>query len=158
EARGWRKAGYRQRAVELLGRVGLTGFLDNLPDELSGGMRQRVSVVRALLHDPPLLLMDEPFASLDLLTRDQMTLDFQRLCMDAGKTILFVTHSVSEAVFLADRVVVLTPRPGRIAEIFQIDLPRPRRLADRAGTDFGRYEAAIRSVLERHGILTEVPQ
>ena len=99
--------------------------------ELSGGMRQRVAICRALIHDPPLLLMDEPFGALDALTRDQMTLDIQGICARGGKTVLFITHSITEAVFLSDRVVVMTRARGRIDGVVEIDLPRPRRLAVR---------------------------
>jgi NitT/TauT family transport system ATP-binding protein len=155
EVRGLDRAAYRTRALELLDGVGLSDFLDRYPRELSGGMRQRVALCRAFVHEPELLLMDEPFAALDLLTRDQITLDFQRQVIEQGKTILFITHSIPEAVFLADRVVVFTPRPGRIADILHIDLPRPRRLADRASAGFAAYEARIRGVLESHGILKE---
>src|SRR5204863_2565286 len=116
EMRGLPPAEYRDRARALLASVGLDGFESRYPHELSGGMRQRVSICRALIHDPPLLLMDEPFGALDALTRDQITLDIQRVWMERRKTALHITHSIPEAVLLADRVVVMSPRPGRIVE------------------------------------------
>ena len=124
EMRGLAARQYRDRAMELLRSVGLDGFERRLPHELSGGMRQRVAICRALIHDPPLLLMDEPFGALDALTRDQMTLDIQGICARGGKTVLFITHSITEAVFLSDRVLVMTPRPGRIDTTIDVDLPR----------------------------------
>ncbi|MBI4277462.1 MAG: ABC transporter ATP-binding protein, partial [Armatimonadetes bacterium] len=117
---------YEPRARDLLRRVGLEDFADRRPYELSGGMRQRVSICRALLHDPSLLLMDEPFGALDALTREQMAEDLQRLWMDLGMTVLFVTHIISEAVLLSDRVLVLSARPGRLLADVRVELPRPR--------------------------------
>ncbi|MGE5534394.1 MAG: ABC transporter ATP-binding protein, partial [Acidobacteriota bacterium] len=117
---------YIEPARKLLANVNLKGFEDRYPHELSGGMRQRVALCRALIHDPEILLMDEPFGALDALTRDQMNLDLQRIWLEKRKTAVFVTHSINEAVFLSDRVFVMTPRPGQVAEIFNIDLPRPR--------------------------------
>lgn len=119
---------YQPRINALLAEVGLTGFETKYPRELSGGMQQRASIVRCLAFDPEIILMDEPFGALDAFTRDEMNLLIQKLWMETGKTIVFVTHNVSEAILLADRVVVLTPRPGRIAHIFDIDLPRPRTI------------------------------
>ncbi len=144
---------YRARAAELLRLVGLADFGDKLPRELSGGMQQRASICRALLLDPPLLLMDEPFGALDAMTRDDMNLELLRVWGQAStqrKTIVFVTHSIPEAVFLADRVVVMTPRPGRIAKIFDVPLPRPRTVHTRATAAFGTltldiHESLIRS-------------
>jgi NitT/TauT family transport system ATP-binding protein len=118
----------RPRIARLLEEVGLAGFEKKFPRELSGGMQQRASIVRCLSYDPDVILMDEPFGALDAFTRDEMNLLIQRLWMETGKTIIFVTHNVSEAIFLADRVVVLTPRPGRLAHIFPVDLPRPRTI------------------------------
>ncbi|CAN5786728.1 ABC transporter ATP-binding protein [soil metagenome] len=117
---------YEQRIQELIEEVGLAGFETKFPRELSGGMQQRASIVRCLSFDPEVILMDEPFGALDAFTRDEMNLLIQKLWMETGKTIIFVTHNVTEAIFLADRVVVLTPRPGRLAHVFDIDLPRPR--------------------------------
>jgi NitT/TauT family transport system ATP-binding protein len=144
---------YAARATELLDQVGLAGFEDKLPFELSGGMRQRVALCRALIHDPKILLMDEPFGALDALTRDQMNLDLQRIWLEKRKTAIFVTHSIDEAVFLSDRVIVMTPRPGRIAEIFDIDLPRPRTLNVKETPAFNDYAARIRNLFVELGVL-----
>jgi NitT/TauT family transport system ATP-binding protein len=114
------------RVEALLAETGLDGFAASMPRELSGGMQQRASIVRALAQNPGVLLMDEPFGALDAFTRDEMNLLLMRLWSESGKTIVFVTHNISEAIFLADRVVVMTPRPGRLAHIYQIELPRPR--------------------------------
>jgi NitT/TauT family transport system ATP-binding protein len=114
------------RVEALLAETGLDGFAGSMPRELSGGMQQRASIVRALAQNPGVLLMDEPFGALDAFTRDEMNLLLMRLWSESGKTIVFVTHNISEAIFLADRVVVMTPRPGRLAHIYQIELPRPR--------------------------------
>lgn len=117
---------YEQRARELISMVSLEGFEECHPYELSGGMKQRCAICRALLHDPPLLLMDEPFGSLDALTRDQLCIDLEKIWLKTKKTVLFITHSVPEAVQLADRIIVMTPRPGRIYKEITVDLPRPR--------------------------------
>jgi NitT/TauT family transport system ATP-binding protein len=119
---------YRARAEELLALTGLDGFESRRPYELSGGMQQRVSLCRALVHDPALLLMDEPFAALDALTREELSLELQRIWSEHRKTIVFVTHSIQEAVLLADRIVVMSPRPGRVARVLRVDVPRPRSL------------------------------
>ena len=137
---------YRERAFELLRLTGLQDFVDKRPNELSGGMQQRASLCRALLLDPPLLLMDEPFGALDAMTRDDMNLELLRVWGESSeqrKTILFVTHSIQEAVFMADRVVVMTARPGRIAEIKPIDLPRPRTMQVRATARAGELSLDI---------------
>ena len=141
---------YRDRARELLRLVSLGDFADKYPRELSGGMQQRASLCRALLLDPPLLLMDEPFGALDAMTRDELNLELLQVWGESGrerKTILFVTHSIAEAVFLADRVVVMTPRPGRIARVLDVTLPRPRTVATRAAPGFGALTLAIHEAL-----------
>jgi NitT/TauT family transport system ATP-binding protein len=137
---------FRDRAHEFLRLVGLGDFADKLPRELSGGMQQRAALCRALLLDPPLLLMDEPFGALDAMTRDELNLELLRVWGEGSrtrKTIVFVTHSIPEAVFLADRVVVLTPRPGRVAAIVPVPLPRPRTVETRASPDFGALALQI---------------
>jgi NitT/TauT family transport system ATP-binding protein len=131
---------YLNRAAQLLEVTGLKDFGDRLPKELSGGMQQRASLCRALLLDPPLLLMDEPFGALDAMTRDEMNLELLRIWESEGgarKTILFVTHSIPEAIFLADRVVVMTSRPGRVAAVVDIPISRPRTVLQRSSAEFG---------------------
>jgi NitT/TauT family transport system ATP-binding protein len=149
------RAALMPKAQALLERAGLAGFEKYYPWELSGGMRQRVSICRALVGGPPLLLMDEPFGALDAMTREQMNLDLQRIWLEDRKTVLFITHSISEAVFLSDRVIVMSPRPGRIAADIAVDLPRPRRLAVREHAEFGRYVAQIRETFQSFGLLKE---
>jgi len=137
-----------QRAQELIAKVGLSGFENRYPYELSGGMQQRVAICRALVSDPSLLLMDEPFGALDALTRDEMAMELLRLYEStAHKTIVFVTHSIDEAVLLADRVVVMTPRPGRIKTIFDIDIARPRDIKTRYDPKFTTYSQAVREAI-----------
>ena len=152
DIRGMDRTTYEPVARKLLQATGLQGFEGKKPYELSGGMRQRVSICRALVHDPPLLLMDEPFGALDALTREQISMDIQRVWMDKRKTALHITHSIPEAVLLADRVVVMGPRPGRIVEIIEIDLPRPRRL-DRLPASFNDYAGRIREIFKARGVL-----
>jgi len=150
ELAGLGRVPYRERAEQLLRLVGLDGFGERLPRELSGGMQQRAAICRALLLDPPLLLMDEPFGALDAMTRDEMNLELLRVWGEratARKTVLFVTHSIPEAVFLADRVVLMSPRPGRIARIVDVPLPRPRTPATRAAPEFGALTLEIHETL-----------
>jgi NitT/TauT family transport system ATP-binding protein len=155
EMRGLRGEGYRSRAEELLGLVGLRGFEDRYPHELSGGMQQRVAICRALVHDPPLLLMDEPFGALDALTREQIADDLQRIWLENRKTVIFVTHSVSEAVLLSDRIVVLSSRPGRITGTVSVKLPRPRSLAVRESADFAHTATEVYELLAAGGVRVE---
>jgi NitT/TauT family transport system ATP-binding protein len=136
--------GSRETALTLIDRVGLKGFERAFPHQLSGGMQQRVSIARALLSDPPLLLMDEPFGALDALTREQMNLDLQQVWSETGKTVILVTHSIEEAAFLGDRIVVMAPRPGRIAEIVDNPLPRPRDLGLMGTPEFAALEDHLR--------------
>ncbi len=140
-------AQYRAKALELLELTGLAAFAGKYPHELSGGMQQRVSIVRSLVHDPAILLMDEPFGALDAMTREQMNLDLMKLWSASRKTILLITHSISEAVLLGDRVVVMSPRPGRIVDVIDIDLPRPRGLDVTATPAFGGYAKRVREHL-----------
>ena len=153
EARGLDLATHRAKARELLRAVGLEGFEDRYPFELSGGMRQRAAICRALIHDPPLLLMDEPFGALDALTREQMRLDIERLWLERRKTVVFITHSISEAVLLSDRVVVMSPRPGRVDGVLDIELPRPRRLEVQESPRFAGYVKAITDLFRARGVL-----
>jgi len=153
ELRGLDPRAYRDRAMKLLEQVGLKDFADRHPHELSGGMRQRVSIARALIHDAPLLLMDEPFGALDALTREQMRLDLEALWMASRKTVLFITHSVDEAVLLADRVVVMSPRPGRIERVFDVRMPRPRGLDARRSREFTDIAQAITDIFLARGVL-----
>jgi NitT/TauT family transport system ATP-binding protein len=153
EARRLDKQIYLPRARQLLASVGLAGFEDKYPFELSGGMRQRVSICRALVHRPRILLMDEPFGALDALTRDQMNLDLQRMWLQEPITVLLVTHSIPEAVFLSDRVVVMSPRPGTVDEIVEIDLPRPRGMESQEHPEFARYVREIKRHFTLRGII-----
>ena len=155
EARKIDRRTAERRARALLASVGLAGFEDKYPHELSGGMRQRVSICRALIHEPDHLLMDEPFGALDSLTRDQLVLDLQQLWMAQHMTVLFITHSIAEAVFLSDRVIVMSPRPGRIDEIIDIDLPRPRTLAMRETPQFAEYSRRIMEIFLARGVINE---
>ena len=143
----------RRRAQELLKLIGLEGFENRPPWELSGGMRQRIAICRALLLNPSLLLMDEPFGALDAMTRDELNVELQRLWMTNTNTVLFVTHSIPEAVFLSDRVVVMSRSPGSIVDVLDIELARPRALAVRETPEFGAYVARIRRIFEGFGML-----
>jgi NitT/TauT family transport system ATP-binding protein len=155
EARRMERTAATRRARELLATVGLAGFEDKYPHELSGGMRQRVSICRALIHEPDYLLMDEPFGALDQLTRDQLVLDLQAWWNARRMSVLFITHSIAEAVFLSDRVIVMTPRPGRIDRIIDIELPRPRTLAMREAPEFASYTRQILDLFLARGVIRE---
>jgi NitT/TauT family transport system ATP-binding protein len=155
EMRGLDAAQYEGRARALLRTVGLAGFERKRPYELSGGMRQRVSICRALVHDPHILFMDEPFGALDAITREQLVLELHRIWNETRKSVMFVTHDIGEAIFLADRVLVMTPRPGRIEEIVDVDLPRPRTVATRESPRFLALVAHVRTLFVQAGILQE---
>jgi NitT/TauT family transport system ATP-binding protein len=144
---GLGRDGYRTRALELLALSGLAGFETRLPRELSGGMQQRVAICRALLPDPSLLLMDEPFGALDAMTREELGLELLRIWEARRKTILFVTHSIPEAILLADKVAVMTPGPGRIARVITIDLPRPRTVELEFDAKFKTYSDEVRGLI-----------
>jgi len=154
EMRGLPVASYRERARQLLMSVGLGEFERRFPFELSGGMQQRTAFCRALVHDPHLVLMDEPLGALDALTREQLRTDLERLWIASRKTVLFVTHSIVESVQLADRVVVMSPRPGMIERIVEIDLPRPRTIEVRETPQFHRYVHEITEIFLSRGVLT----
>ena len=147
EILGLPKAESRERARHLLDMVGLAGSEEKYPYELSGGMQQRAAIARALVHDPKLVLMDEPFGALDALTREKMNLELLRIWKEAGKTIIFVTHGISEAVFLGSRVVVLTAGPARMADNFEVDLPHPRTLDMKTNERFGEYTRRVYRLL-----------
>ena len=140
------------RALELLDQVGLKGFEYRYPRELSGGMRQRVAICRAMLHDPHLLLMDEPYAALDAITRDQMAVDLAATTEGRSTTVVFVTHSITEAVFLSDRILVMSARPGRIVADIEVDIPQPRSLHIRELPRFGQLVGQVMNVFEALGI------
>jgi NitT/TauT family transport system ATP-binding protein len=145
DVQGLGRARYTKVAMDLLALVGLQGFEQRYPWELSGGMQQRVAITRALVHDPGMLLMDEPFGALDAMTREHMNLELQRIWMEKKKTVVFITHSIPEAVFLADRVLVMTPRPGRIMDDLRVEIPRPRSLDVMATPAFGALVKQIRA-------------
>lgn len=160
--RGVGLAERRAIAEKLMAQVGLTQFANHYPKMLSGGMQQRAAIARALVYDAPLLLMDEPFGALDALTREQMNSELQRIWQASGKTVIFITHSIPEAVFLADRIVVMSPRPGRVLKIIANPIPRMRTLDDMLRPEFGALVRDIRSLLgghvaggESHGTSTE---
>lgn len=144
ELKGEPKASRRATARELMALVDIKGFEKRWPGELSGGMRQRAAIARALSYNPHILLMDEPFGALDAMTRDQMNMELQRIWTETNKTIILVTHSISEAVFLADRIVLLSPRPGRIDTIVPVDLPRPRTADTQTTPEFQGYVRQLR--------------
>ena len=145
------RAARQARALELSHLVGLSGFERRYPRELSGGMRQRAAIARALACDPQTVLMDEPFGALDAMTRDQMNLETQRLWLERQFTLVLVTHSITEAVFLADRVVLMSPRPGRIDTVIPIDFPRPRAIDLQTTEPFGAIVRTLRHRLDGHG-------
>jgi NitT/TauT family transport system ATP-binding protein len=147
EILGTDRAAARSRALALIELVGLTGFEHAWPHQLSGGMAQRASICRALLTDPPLLLMDEPFGSVDAITRERLNLELQRIWSTTGKTVVFVTHSIEEAVLISDRAIVMTSRPGKVAEIIDNRLPRPRDLETMSSPLFSEYCSHIRHML-----------
>jgi NitT/TauT family transport system ATP-binding protein len=143
----------REKAHKLLARIGLAEFENKYPHELSGGMRQRAAICRALVHEPPFLFFDEPFGALDALTREQMRIDLEKLWLERRPTVLFITHSISEAVALSDRIIVMTPRPGRIDRVIDVDLPRPRDKAVMASKAFSDYCDAIMERFMAHGVI-----
>src|SRR5437868_14585964 len=149
EVKGLPRAEYESRARALLKMVGLQGFENKYPWQLSGGMQQRASICRALVHDPKIVLMDEPFGALDAMTRERMNVELQRIQRETGKTVLLITHSIPEAVFLGDRVLVMTERPGRIAALAAIDLPKPRTLATMGSAAFAAQCNDIRLAFSR---------
>lgn len=156
---GWKRVQHRDRARQLLELTGLAGFEKRLPHELSGGMQQRVSLCRSLIGEPRVMLMDEPFSALDALTREELSGELQRVHMETSATVIFVTHSIEEAVLLADRVVVLSPRPGRIRAIVDVSIPRPRTLGRNAHlADVARVSADLHELLvEQDPAPVEVP-
>jgi len=151
EFQGLSRAEQKPRAIALLERFGLRGFIDRHPWELSGGMRQRAAICRALLTEPAILLMDEPFGALDAMTRDDLNVELTRIWQMSRRTVLFVTHSIAEAIFLSDRVVVMSPAPGRVTRIVPIDLPRPRNLSVQGTPEFAAYVSQLR------GLFAEAP-
>jgi NitT/TauT family transport system ATP-binding protein len=152
EFQGLDRREQRPRAIALLERFGLGGFLDRHPWELSGGMRQRAAICRALLTEPQLLLMDEPFGALDAMTRDDLNVELTRIWQSSKRTVLFVTHSIAEAIFLSDRVVVMSPSPGQVRTVVPIDLPRPRALSVQGTAEFAAYVSQLRELFARIGV------
>ena len=153
EVLGLERKAARQRAYDLLAMVGLKGFEGKLPSQLSGGMQQRASIARALLHDPRILLMDEPFGALDAMTREQMNLELLRIWGESGKTVVLITHSIPEAVFLGNMVFVMTARPGRLERTVPIELPRPRTMKSMADPEFVARAQEIRALFNASGAL-----
>jgi NitT/TauT family transport system ATP-binding protein len=153
EMRGLDQRSFLDQAKALLRMVGLEGFERKYPWQLSGGMQQRAAICRALIHDPAVLLMDEPFGALDAMTREKMNLELQRIWSETRKTVLFITHSIPESIFLSDRVLVMTERPGRIAAIYDVPLARPRRLAIMGSPEFTELALTIRGHFYSKGTL-----
>jgi NitT/TauT family transport system ATP-binding protein len=154
EIKGLRKKDFVGRVDELLKLVNLEGFGGKYPSELSGGMRQRVAICRALIQNPGLLLMDEPFGALDALTREQLIMDLQDMWLSTQNTVMFITHGIEEAIFLADRVLVMSPRPGRIDLALKIDIPRPRKWKEAIeNARFVQYVREVRDIFEAKGVL-----
>ncbi|MBV8563419.1 MAG: ABC transporter ATP-binding protein [Actinobacteria bacterium] len=151
EMLGWERARRKSRVEEMLDLVELAGFADHHPWQLSGGMQQRVAIARALAFEPALLLMDEPFGALDEMTRERLNLELLSIWQKTGSTVVFVTHSISEAVFLSSRVVVMSPRPGRIAGLVEIDLPYPRTVETREQPRFFELVTQVRELLRSRG-------
>jgi NitT/TauT family transport system ATP-binding protein len=145
EVGGRKASAHRQRALQLISLAGLAGFEDAFPHQLSGGMQQRAAICRALLLDPPLILMDEPFGALDVMTRERMAFELQKIWAANKNTVLFVTHSITEAVLLSDTIVVMTPRPGRIQDVVEVDLPRPRGIGVLEDPRFIELSARVRA-------------
>jgi NitT/TauT family transport system ATP-binding protein len=148
---GWDRRKRNARVEEMVGLVELTGFEKHHPWQLSGGMQQRVSIARALSFSPALLLMDEPFGALDEMTRERLNLELLRIWAETGSTVIFVTHSISEAVFLSTRVVVMSPRPGRVVRVISVDLPQPRMAATREQPRFFELVTEVREALHATG-------
>ena len=155
EMRNLPMAAARQRAMSLIEMAGLKGFEQKYPWQLSGGMQQRVAICRALLHNPSVLLMDEPFGALDAMTREKMNAELQRIWLESKKTVLLITHSIPESVFLSDRVIVMSARPGTVEAVYDINLPRPRGLDVMATPAFAGYTKAIRKHFYAHGSLDD---
>ncbi len=153
EIRGLPLEPARKRAEALFGRLGIAHAIDRYPRQLSGGMRQRVAIARALIHEPSILMMDEPFGALDAITRTQIRHDLELLWLDTRKTVLFITHSLEEAISLSDRVIVMSPTPGRIVDEIQIDLPRPRPAHLGDYPSFNIYADRIHDTFKKFGIL-----
>jgi NitT/TauT family transport system ATP-binding protein len=153
ELRGLNRQDYLGRAHDLIASVGLKNFIHRYPYELSGGMQQRTAFCRALIHDPPLILMDEPLGALDAMTREQLRGDLEELWLAKRKTVIFVTHSIEEAVQLSDEVVVISPRPGKIVRRVKVDLPRPRTLAVRQSAAFQELVGDIKQIFLGYGLL-----
>jgi NitT/TauT family transport system ATP-binding protein len=144
---GWNRREHREKALEILRLVGLEGFADSYPRQLSGGMQSRVSLCRVLLYEPDVLLLDEPFGALDEFTREVMNLELLRIWEQTGKTVIFVTHNIGEAVLLSQRVVVMKPRPGEIADVIQVDLPSPRNREVMRAPAFAKFSFDVRELL-----------